>query len=105
MNEIHLGRFDGINEFDEAVISSVGILGKTACGLRIAELLDSQAGQLVSIAKVHVVLFKLERKGILIYELGAPTLELGGNSKRIYSICDNYVRDKTGDGLRHECWN
>jgi PadR family transcriptional regulator, regulatory protein PadR len=105
MNETHLGRFDGINEFDEAVISSVGLLGKTAYGLRIAELLESQAGQLVSIAKVHVVLFKLERKGILISELGAPTLELGGNSKRIYSICDNYVRDKTGDGLRHEFWN
>jgi PadR family transcriptional regulator, regulatory protein PadR len=105
MSEIHIGRFDGLNEFDEAVISSVGLLGKTACGLRIAEFLESQAGHLVSIAKVHVALFKLERKGILISALGSPTLELGGNSKRIYSICDDHVRDKTGDSLSHERWN
>ena len=89
MNGTRIGRFDGVNGFDEAVMMSVGILGKTAYGLRIAELLESQTGQTISIAKVHVALFKLQRKGILVAESGAPTLELGGNSKRIYSICDN----------------
>ena len=89
MNGTRIGRFDGVNGFDQAVMMSVGILGKTAYGLRIAELLESQTGQTISIAKVHVALFKLQRKGILVAESGAPTLELGGHSKRIYSICDS----------------
>jgi PadR family transcriptional regulator, regulatory protein PadR len=105
MNETHLRRFDGLNEFDEAVILSVGLLGKMAYGLQITELLESQTGRTISIAKVHVALFKLERKGILISALRAPTLELGGNIKKIYSICDSRLNGKALDGPRSVCWN
>lgn len=102
MNGTRIGRFDGLNGFDEAVMMSVDILGKTAYGLRIAELLESQTGQTISIAKVHVALFKLQRKGILVAESGAPTLELGGNSKRIYSICGSkqVMAEGLGIGIR-----
>jgi PadR family transcriptional regulator, regulatory protein PadR len=105
MTETHIERFDGLNGFDEAVMLSVGILGKKAYGLRITELLEAEAREPVSIAKVHVTLFKLERKGILSSELGAPTLELGGNSKRIYSICYSGLNCKALDGRRSVYWN
>jgi DNA-binding PadR family transcriptional regulator len=97
MNTTYLGRFIRLSEFEEAVILSICKLGKMAYGLRITELLESEARLPISIAKVHVTLSKLERNGILTSELGEPTLELCGSSKRIYSICDSSIGSKAVD--------
>jgi len=80
MKETRLG------EFEEVILLLVGILGKEAYALNIAEEFESQTGRSVSIGAVHSTLTRLEDKGFLKSEMGSSTAERGGRRKRIYTI-------------------
>ena len=80
MKETRLG------EFEEVILLLVGILGREAYAMNIAEEFESQTKRAVSIGAVHSTLTRLEDKGFLKSEMGDSTSERGGRRKRIYSI-------------------
>lgn len=80
MKETRLG------EFEEVILLLVGILGKEAYALNIADEFESQTKRAVSIGAVHSTLTRLEDKGFLKSEMGESTAERGGRRKRIYTI-------------------
>lgn len=80
MRETRLG------EFEEVILLLVGILGKEAYALNIAQEFESQTERSVSIGAVHSTLTRLEDKGFLKSEMGSSTAERGGRRKRIYTI-------------------
>lgn len=53
-------------------------------GVEIVQEYEKQLGQSISLPAVHVVLKRLEKKGLVSSRLGEPTAERGGRSKRIY---------------------
>lgn len=75
-----------LGEFEEVLLLLVGILGKNAYALRIAEEFESQTGRAVSIGSVHSTLNRLGKKGFLTSEMGEPSAQRGGRRKRIYEI-------------------
>ena len=63
MNGTRIGRFDGLNGFDEAVMMSVGILGKTAYGLRIASCSSHKQGRQYPLRKFMWLFSNCNAKG------------------------------------------
>ena len=80
MKETNLG------DFEETILLIVGILGKEAYSLKIAEEFEAQLHRSVSVGAVHSTLNRLGEKGFLISEMGEPSAERGGRRKRIYEI-------------------
>lgn len=80
MSQTYLG------EFEELVLTMVGILGENAYGNAIVEELDTQLGRQVSLSSVHVTLYRLEDKGLVRSEMGGATATRGGRRKRFFLI-------------------
>ena len=75
-----------IGEFEELVLLTVGVLYKNAYAVAIAEEITKQSGRSVHISSVHKSLYRLEKKGMLVSELGEAESKRGGKRKRIFSI-------------------
>ena len=51
-------------------------------GVEIAKTYEEQFEQTISLPAIHVVLKRLEKKGLVKSEMGEPTAERGGRRKR-----------------------
>lgn len=100
MGETRLG------EFEEILLLLVGILDEEAYALHLEEEYASQTGKSTSIGAVHSTLSRLEKKGFLTSEMGAPTARRGGRRKRIYKVTalGDSVLQQTRS-LRMTLWN
>ena len=67
-------------------------LGEEAYGMPISRELEGNRGRSVSIGSVYAALERLETKGLVVSDLGDPTPQRGGKSKRYFRI--------TKEGLR-----
>lgn len=74
-------------------------------GVEIAKEYELQLNQSISLPTIHVVLKRLEKKGLVRSKIGAPTAERGGRGKRIYQASNKgfeaakYIQQK-----RSEMW-
>ncbi|MEQ9424618.1 MAG: PadR family transcriptional regulator [Cyclobacteriaceae bacterium] len=75
-----------INELDELVLLSVGVLFPEAYAYGIRKEIKEQTGKSLSLASIHTVLYRLENSGLLKSELGGSTEKRGGRSKRLFSL-------------------
>lgn len=75
-----------LGEFEELVLLTVAVMAKGAYGTIIASELKERTNRAISLSGVHIALYRLEEKGLLISELGGATAARGGRSKRMYSI-------------------
>lgn len=75
-----------IGELEELVLLVVGILYKDAYGIAVMDEIEKQTGRSINISAVHTVLKRLEEKGLLKSEMGAPTSERGGRRKRVFLL-------------------
>lgn len=80
MNKEYLG------EFEELVLSMVGILGDEAYGNAIVQEIDERLGRAVNLSAVHVTLYRLEDKGYVKSRMGGASPTRGGRRKRIFTI-------------------
>ena len=80
MKGTHLG------EFEELVLLVVGVIGEGAYAVAIVEEIAHQTRREVSLSPVHTVLYRLEKKGYVVSELGGATKKRGGRRKRIYRL-------------------
>ena len=82
-----------LREFEELVLLAVMVSEESATGAAIQEVLEREAGRIVSIGAIYTALDRLVRKDFIESWLGEPTPVRGGRRKRHYRV--------TSLGLEH----
>ena len=80
MNRTYLG------EFEELVLLTVAHMKGEAYGAAITQDIKQRTGRTVILSAVHVALYRLEEKGLVISSVGGATPERGGRRKRLFTI-------------------
>ncbi|MBS1981488.1 MAG: PadR family transcriptional regulator [Bacteroidetes bacterium] len=75
-----------LGEFEELVLTMVGILQEDAYGNAIVNEIIERVGRKVNLSAVHVTLYRLEDKGYVKSSMGGATNARGGRRKRIFTI-------------------
>lgn len=75
-----------LGEFEELVLTMVGILQDDAYGNAIVNEIKERVGREVNLSAVHVTLYRLEDKGYVKSGMGGATNARGGRRKRIFTI-------------------
>lgn len=75
-----------LGEFEELVLTMVGILQDDAYGNAIVNEIKERVGREVNLSAVHVTLYRLEDKGYVKSGMGGATNSRGGRRKRIFTI-------------------
>ena len=68
----------------EEIILLILLANENTYGVEIAKEYEKQFSQNISLPAIHVVLKRLEKKGLVKSRMGEPTAERGGRRKRIY---------------------
>jgi PadR family transcriptional regulator PadR len=77
---------DVLSTLDLLVLLAVMRLDSDAYGVTIADDVGAARGRPVSMAAVYTALERLEERGLVVGELGAPTPERGGRAKRFIRV-------------------
>jgi DNA-binding PadR family transcriptional regulator len=75
-----------LGEFEELVLTMVGILQDDAYGNAIVNEIKERVGREVNLSAVHVTLYRLEDKGYVKSGMGGATNARGGRRKRIFTV-------------------
>jgi DNA-binding PadR family transcriptional regulator len=75
-----------LGEFEELVLTMVGILQEDAYGNAIVSEIKERVGRDVNLSAVHVTLYRLEDKGLVKSRMGGATNARGGRRKRIFAV-------------------
>jgi len=75
-----------LGEFEELVLTMVGILQEEAYVNAIVNEIKDRLGRDSNLSAVHVTLYRLEDKGFVKSSMGGATNTRGGRRKRIFSI-------------------
>jgi DNA-binding PadR family transcriptional regulator len=75
-----------LGEFEELVLTMVGILREDAYGNSIVNEIKERVGRDVNLSAVHVTLYRLEDKGYVKSGMGGATNARGGRRKRIFTV-------------------
>jgi PadR family transcriptional regulator PadR len=75
-----------LGEFEELVLTMVGILGEEAYGNSIVSEIKERIGRDVNLSAVHITLYRLEDKGHVKSRMGGASNARGGRRKRIFTI-------------------
>jgi PadR family transcriptional regulator PadR len=75
-----------LGEFEELVLTIVGVLQNEAYGNAIVNEISQQVDRDVNLSAVHVTLYRLEDKGLVKSQMGGATNARGGRRKRIFTI-------------------
>ena len=85
-----------LGEFEELILTMVGIIGEEAYGNAIVQLIKKELDRRVSLSAVHITLYRLEDKGLLTSSFGGATATRGGRRKRFFQISNtglNYIHE------------
>jgi len=77
---------DYLGEFEHIVVLAVLRLQDRAYGVTVRREIESQTAREVSIGAVYSTLDRLESKGYVKSQLGEPTPDRGGRSKRFFQV-------------------
>ena len=75
-----------LGEFEELVLTMVGILQGDAYGNAIVNEIKDRVGRNSNLSAVHVTLYRLEDKGLVKSSMGGATNARGGRRKRIFTV-------------------
>ncbi|MEP1095439.1 MAG: PadR family transcriptional regulator [Cyclobacteriaceae bacterium] len=85
-----------LGEFEEVILTMVGILGEEAYGNAVVKEIQEKLDRTVNLSAVHITLYRLEDKGFVKSEMGGATSSRGGRRKRYFKITN------AGLSLLHE---
>ena len=77
---------DYLGEFEHIVLLAVLRLADHAYGVTVRQEIEERISREVSIGAIYATLDRLERKGYVKSQLGEPTAERGGRSKRFFRV-------------------
>lgn len=80
---------DYLGAFEQLVVLAVLRLEERAYGVTVRQEIESRARREVSIGAIYATLDRLEAKGYVRSQLGEPTAERGGRSKRFFRVTGN----------------
>ena len=75
-----------LGEFEQVVLLALLHLGKEAYGANIRQLLQQQINRDVALGALYSTLERLEKKGMVVSELGESTPQRGGRPKRFFEV-------------------
>ncbi len=94
-----------LGEFEELVLTIVGILQEEAYGNAIVAEIKERVGREVNLSAVHVTLYRLEDKGYVTSQMGGVTKARGGRRKRIFTITNaGLTMLRTMKAVRIDLW-
>ncbi|GAB4240181.1 MAG: hypothetical protein Tsb0034_16510 [Ekhidna sp.] len=89
----------------EEMILILLLMKEETYGFEIVKEYKSQLGQSISLPAIHVVLKRLEKKGLVVSRKGNPTPERGGKGKRMYkATADGYRAAQELQEKRSQIW-
>ena len=95
-----------LGEFEELVLTMVGILGEEAYGNAIVTEIKSRIGRDVNLSAVHITLYRLEDKGHVKSHMGGATKSRGGRRKRYFQLTNlGKASLREMKQLRDELWD
>src|SRR5258706_10388953 len=77
---------DYLGEFEHIVVLALLRLSDRAYGVTVRQEIEVRIGREVSIGAIYATLDRLEAKGYVKSQLGDPTPERGGRSKRFFRV-------------------
>lgn len=77
---------DYLGEFEHIVVLALLRLGDRAYGVTVRQEIAARISRDVSIGAIYATLDRLEAKGYVKSQLGDPTPERGGRSKRFFRV-------------------
>jgi DNA-binding PadR family transcriptional regulator len=81
-----MGTREHLSSLELLVLLAVMRTGSSASGIPIAREIEACGGREVALGSVYATLGRLEEKGLVTSELGAPTPERGGRAKALYRL-------------------
>jgi PadR family transcriptional regulator, regulatory protein PadR len=81
-----MSKRDYLGEFEHIVILALLRLADRAYGVTVRQEIEARTGRDVSIGAIYATLDRLEAKGYVKSQLGEPTPERGGRSKRFFQV-------------------
>lgn len=76
-----------LGEFEQLILFAILRIGDAeAYGASIREMIQDRTGRKVSPGAVYTALDRLEERGLVSSEIGAPTAERGGRRKRLFTL-------------------
>ncbi len=75
-----------LGEFEELILTMVGILGEDAYGNEIVKEIKSRLNREVNLSAAHITLYRLEDKGLVKSDMKGATATRGGRRKRYFQI-------------------
>jgi PadR family transcriptional regulator PadR len=77
---------DYLGEFEHIVVLALLRLSDRAYGVTVRQEIEARISREVSIGAVYATLDRLEAKGYVKSQIGEPTPERGGRSKRFFHV-------------------
>lgn len=94
-----------LGEFEELILTMVGILEKEAYGNAIVERIGKELDRKVNLSAVHITLYRLEDKGLVSSEMSGATATRGGRRKRYFQITNAGIAQiQRLQGQRQQLW-
>jgi DNA-binding PadR family transcriptional regulator len=81
-----------ISNFELMILLALIRLGDRAYGVPISKEIEERTGREAALGSVYAALERMEKKGLVVSELGEATPERGGKAKRFFHV--------TGKGLK-----
>ena len=75
-----------LGEFEYLLLTATMRLGENAYGAAIRQEIEDATGRQCSIGALYTTLDRLEQKGLIKTQMGDPTPERGGRSKRMVRV-------------------
>ena len=75
-----------MGEFEQLVLLAILHRDNHAYGMEIREEIEERTGREVSYGAVYTTLKRLDAKGYVSHELGAPTPERGGRARKFFRV-------------------
>jgi DNA-binding PadR family transcriptional regulator len=75
-----------LGEFEHLLLLAVLRLGEGAYGVAIKREIEGRTGRAVTLGAVYPTMDRLEARGLVTSELGQPTAERGGRSRRLFQV-------------------
>ena len=98
-------RNKGLGEFEELVLLAVCILEDGAYGISVKREVGKHTGRTILLGAVHITLYRLQDKGLLISKMGGNTDKRGDRRKRLFKITKTGILQlQTSQDVRQKMW-
>ena len=77
---------DHLGEFEQLVLLALLRLGDDAYGVTVHREIAERAGRDVALGALYTTLDRLEKKGLVVSRVGAPTAVRGGRRKKLFAL-------------------